>query len=261
MKRQRHKHKDSFSILFISHMGKSSRQLHVTTFAFRLLLFALFLFCSAVIWLILQVPFAARQKQALNARICEQENKIEQLRAEKEALEQEKHTLEREKEFLQLAGRTGEEQEASGFAQPLQEGLSSEEGQYTQDEAGRQDPSFPGLSPSSQMGMLVSLYSQEQPYLSINTHREDHLIAAGDGVITAVGSDDIWPLIIEVEHENGYQTRYMCRQMAELQVEEAKRVKAGDILAVITSDDTQLDYQVILEGEPIDPLNVIDAKG
>ena len=49
--------------------------------------------------------------------------------------------------------------------------------------------------------------------------------------------------------------------MAELQVEEAKRVKAGDILAVITSDDTQLDYQVILEGEPIDPLNVIDAKG
>ena len=90
---------------------------------------------------------------------------------------------------------------------------------------------------------------------------EDNLIAAGDGTITAVTSDETYPLIIELEHGNGYQTRYMCRQMAELQLEENAQVKAGDILAIITSDNTQLDYQVIFEGSPIDPLNVIDAKG
>ena len=49
--------------------------------------------------------------------------------------------------------------------------------------------------------------------------------------------------------------------MAELRLEENTRVKAGDILAVITFDNTQLDYQVVFEDEPIDPLNVIDAKG
>lgn len=253
MKRQRHKHKDSFSILLISHMGKSSRQLHVSTFIFRLLLFALFLFCCALAWLILQIPFSARQEQALRVRLSEQEKRIQQLEAEKEALTQEKQTLEREKEFLQLAGKAGKEEEVSGFAQSPTDDMSTQDG--------TQDPAFPGRSPSSQMGMLVSFYSQEQPYLSINTHREDNLIAAGDGVITAVRSDETWPLIIEVEHGNGYQTRYMCRQMAELQVEEDAQVKAGEILALITSDDTQLDYQVIFEGEPIDPLNVIDAKG
>ena len=44
-------------------------------------------------------------------------------------------------------------------------------------------------------------------------------------------------------------------------MEEGAQVEAGTILMTITSDDTQLDYQVLLNGETIDPLSVIDAKG
>ncbi len=247
MKRQRHRHKDSFSILLISHMGQSGRQFHISELTFRLLLFMLFLICALVLGLIWQIPAGRRQRQLLEAHLAEKEQMIAVLESEKETLTAENQALARENEFLMLVGKSGEEEKVSGLTEDKEESQS--------------DPAFPGLSPSSEMGMLLSAYTEDEPYISLNTHVDDRLIAAGNGTITAVSSDDTYPLIIELEHENGYQTRYMCRQMAELQLEENTQVKAGDILAVITSDNTQLDYQVIFEGEPIDPLNVIDAKG
>lgn len=248
MKRQKHKHKDSFSILLISHIGREGRQFHISPFTFRLLLFAAVIVCALILGLIAQIPVNYRQKQLLTARLSEQEKTIRALEEEKEALSSENKALARENDFLMLAGRS-DEKEAE---------LVSEQEDKEEEPS---DPAFPGLSPSSEMGMLMSTYTEEEPYISLNTHMEDNLIAAGDGTITAVTSDETYPLIIELEHGNGYQTRYMCRQMAELQLEENAQVKAGDILAIITSDNTQLDYQVIFEGSPIDPLNVIDAKG
>lgn len=85
--------------------------------------------------------------------------------------------------------------------------------------------------------------------------------AAGDGTVVAAGSDEIYQHIIEVAHESGYKTRYLCHQSAEISVEEGSAVQAGDILLTITTDETQLDYQVIYEDAPIDPLSVIDARG
>jgi len=229
-------------------MGLSSRQFHISPFTLRLLLFILFLVCALVLWLIWQIPANHRQRQLLEAHMAEKEQIIETLEAEKETLVEENQALARENEFLMLVSRSGEEEEVSLPAEDKEEESES-------------DPAFPGLSPSSEMGMLLSAYSEEAPYISLNTHVEDRLIAAGDATVTAITSDGTYPLIIELDHGNGYQTRYMCRQMAELRSEENSQVKAGDILAVVTSDNTQLDYQVILEGELIDPLNVIDAKG
>jgi murein DD-endopeptidase MepM/ murein hydrolase activator NlpD len=79
--------------------------------------------------------------------------------------------------------------------------------------------------------------------------------------VVAAGSDEIYQHIIEVAHESGYKTRYLCHQSAEISVEEGSAVQAGDILLTITTDETQLDYQVIYEDAPIDPLSVIDARG
>lgn len=248
MKRQKHKHEDSFSILLISHTGRDGRQFHISPFTLRLLVLASVIVCALIIGLIVQIPVSHRQRQLLSARLAQQEETIRTLEKEKEALSSENKALARENEFLVLAGKSGEEEAILASA--------GDEGEETPS-----DPAFPGLSPSSEMGMLMAAYTEDEPYISINTHTENNLIAAGDGTVTAITSDETYPLIIELEHGNGYQTRYMCRQMAELRLEENTQVKAGDILAVITSDNTQLDYQVIYEGAPIDPLNVIDAKG
>ena len=79
--------------------------------------------------------------------------------------------------------------------------------------------------------------------------------------MTSISSDDTYPQIIEISHASGYTTRYMCRQEAQLETQQDAQVLAGDTLLTITTDETQLDYQVIFDGEPIDPLTVIEAKG
>jgi len=44
-------------------------------------------------------------------------------------------------------------------------------------------------------------------------------------------------------------------------VEEGAQVLRGDTLLTVITDETMLDYQVILNDESVDPLLVIDAKG
>ena len=56
-------------------------------------------------------------------------------------------------------------------------------------------------------------------------------------------------------------TRYMSQQEAESGLEQDTQIQAGDTLFTIITDNTQLDYQVLLNGEPVDPLSVFEAKG
>ena len=104
-------------------------------------------------------------------------------------------------------------------------------------------------------------YTQELPYLAITTYTGCDVVAAGNGTITAVSSDDIYPQIIEIDHGNGYRTRYLSKQTAEVKVEQGAAVEMGAVLFTITTDETELNYQVIYQEEPIDPLSVIDARG
>ena len=110
MKRQKHKHKDSFSILLISHIGREGRQFHISPFTFRLLLFAAVIVCALILGLIAQIPVNYRQRQLLTARLSEQEKTIRALEEEKEALSSENKALARENDFLMLTGRTDEKE-------------------------------------------------------------------------------------------------------------------------------------------------------
>ena len=137
----------------------------------------------------------------------------------------------------------------------------NEEEEVEPDEPADPDAGIPRRYPTSGTSGRLSSYSEEEPYLAISTHTEGNIIATGNGTVTAVSSDDTYPVIVEVEHDKGYRTRYMCRQTADVLATEGAQVEAGDTLFTITVDDSQLDYQILFEGEPIDPLTVIEAKG
>ncbi len=244
MKDQRHPHKESFSLLLISHTGGKSRQFHLSLARLRLFFFLLALTVFALIGLIVLSATEHGRQSALRAQLIAQQHKNQQLEADMKILEEEKSALARENGLLQL----------TAMSQTATRDNSDEEENQT-------DPDFPGLYPSSETGLLIATYSPETPYLSINTHIEDHIVAAANGTIVSVTSDDTYPVIVEIEHINGYRTRYMCRQSAQLEAADDAAVQAGDTLLVITADNTQLDYQVFLNDEAIDPLNVIDAKG
>lgn len=249
MKRKGHNHKESFSILLISNTGQSSRQFHISKLASGLLLcllIVIFVALGIMGWMLYQNPFGNNggASDELRAQVDSQEQTIQQLETEKANLSQEIETLKQENEALLQA--TVEE-----------DGQGEAESETDEDS----DDGIPRRYPTSGTSGRLSSYSEEEPYLAISTHTEGSIVATGDGTIVAVTSDDTYPVIVEVEHAKGYRTRYMCRQEADVQATEGAQVEAGDTLFNITIDDSQLDYQILFEGEPIDPLTVIEAKG
>jgi murein DD-endopeptidase MepM/ murein hydrolase activator NlpD len=253
MKQQRHKHKESFSILLISHTGRESRQFHISLFSFRLFLLFLLLLCVLIGYAVYCFLQSDSGREDLLMQIASRDQTIADMEKEKTALKEEADTLEQEKLIL--------ESELDTMRNAIAAGVEKAEAQAAEEEGPQADTTFPSLYPSTGSGILVSSYSEEQPYISISAHSEGSIIAAGDGTVSAITSDDTYPQIIEVTHASGYTTRYMCRQETELKTQEGAQVLAGDTLLTITTNETQLDYQVILNNEPVDPLTVIEAKG
>ncbi len=253
MKQQRHKHKESFSILLISHTGRESRQFHISLFSFRLFLLFLLLLCVLIGYAVYCFLQSDSGREDLLMQIASRDQTIAEMEKEKTTLKEEADTLEQEKLIL--------ESELDTMRNAIAAGVEKAEAQAAEEEGPQADTTFPSLYPSTGSGILVSSYSEEQPYISISAHSEGSIIAAGDGTVSAITSDDTYPQIIEVTHASGYTTRYMCRQETELKTQEGAQVLAGDTLLTITTNETQLDYQVILNNEPVDPLTVIEAKG
>lgn len=253
MKQRRHKHKESFSILLISHTGRESRQFHISLFSFRIFLLFILLLCVSIGCLIFFILSERRTEDELLLQLGSRDQIIQEIEQEKASLEEQMNSLEQEKLIL--------ESEIDTMRSAIAAGVEKAEAQAAMEEGTQTDSTFPSLYPSTGSGILVSSYSEEQPYLSISAHSEGNIIAAGDGTVITVTSDDTYPQIIEVSHPSGYTTRYMCRQEARLETQEGAEVLAGDTLLIITTDETQLDYQVIFDGAPIDPLTVIEAKG
>lgn len=256
MKRKGHDHKESFSILFISHAGQRNRQFNISQTASRVLLFLLIflvlvLFGSAGVlgWMIYQNGVPGTGQNNLRAELDMQTQLVQQLEAEKESLNNEMQALAQENEELRS-------QAAAAVAAP-----DNEEETGEPEEAAETDDGIPRRYPSSSTSSLISNYSEEEPYLSISMHEEGNIVATGNGTVITVSSDDTYPVIVEVEHAKGYKTRYLCRQEAEVKASEGAQVEAGDTLFTITTDETQLDYQILFEEEAIDPLTVIEAKG
>ncbi|MCI8597488.1 MAG: M23 family metallopeptidase [Lachnospiraceae bacterium] len=246
MKNQRHKRKESFSVLLISNTDRSSRQFQISYFTIRLLIFLLVFICVATGCMTYFTITGYKKQKAVQTQLASLEQLNQQLEADKAALMQDKLVLSTEN---------------SSLSQQVEALHTKEAEEASESESEEETEPVPSRYPSDGTGVLKSTYSEEQPYIAISAYTDGNIVAAGDGTVIAVGSDDTYHHIIEVEHEGGYKTRYLCHQEAELKTEEGAQVQSGDVLLTIKTDDSQLDYQVLLNDEPLDPLSVIDAKG
>ena len=247
--KQRHKHKETFSVLLIPNTGGKSRQFHVSRFSFRLGVGVLAVLLMAIAGAAAWTGFQFTRQENVRRQVTQQKETIETLEAQMQALEQEKGTLLAELETMQ-------NETASDAQNAAEEGAEAE-----MESAPEKDTSVPRRYPYTGISTVLSDYSAEQPYLSLNTNLDGNVVATGDGMVVTVESDDTYAHIIEVEHNNGYKSRYMCRQEAQTQIQAGAQVQAGDILLTVLTDDTQLDYQILFEEEAIDPLTVFEAKG
>lgn len=243
MKQQRHRRKESFSLLLVSNTGKESRYFYVSILTLRLLIVLMLLICVALAWIMFRSGTHYKTESDLRRKLVASEQQVKQLESEKESLNAQNAALAKENDTLRETG------------------LADAGTQEAQVQETQRDTSIPSQNPYTGVGILKEQYSEEHPYFSISTQLEDRIIAAGDGTVTAIESNDTYPLIIEVEHGNGYKSRYMCMQEAEVKVEVGEQVQIRDTLIVINREETQMDYQVIYDGQAIDPLLVLEAKG
>lgn len=257
MKSRKHRHKESFSILLVSNTGQNTKHFHVTGLFFRLCTVFVLCICAAFGWLTYQYLSASditssyvdaregTRETELIGQIAEQSKLVQQLEEENDALTRRNDELMSENKALLAAAKANK-----GTADVTNNEDSLEN-----------DPAYPSLYPYSETGEVSVKYSENHPYVTIDTQAQGDVVAAGTGTITAVSSDDTYPLIIEIEHGNGYKTRYMFLQDAEALRQAGTRVQAGTALVSIDVQNVQLDYQVIFDEEPIDPLIVFEAKG
>lgn len=91
--------------------------------------------------------------------------------------------------------------------------------------------------------------------LDLAAPRGTPIIAAAGGVVTGAGLEEHYGLTVEIDHGNGYVTRYAHNMRNAVRA--GTRVKRGQIVAYVGSTGrsscTHLHYEVLRNGVPLNP--------
>jgi murein DD-endopeptidase MepM/ murein hydrolase activator NlpD len=124
------------------------------------------------------------------------------------------------------------------------------EGETTDGFGGRRDP-FGGYA------------TEFHPGQDIRAERGTPVVAAADGEVTFAGWKNGYGQMIEVDHGGGLATRYA--HLSEIDVEVGQRIARGRLIGHVgstgRSTGPHLHYEVRIDGESVNPLSYLPAKG
>lgn len=132
------------------------------------------------------------------------------------------------------------------------------------DGAGDQENPEPTAWPLTQRGFVTQTLLEgsapdRHPGLDIAVPADSYIRAAGAGVVEEVGDDPIYGRFVVLDHGNGYRTRYAHANL--LLVTEGSTVRRREIIALSgntgRSSAPHLHFEVHLDGEPVDPLTLV----
>lgn len=98
-----------------------------------------------------------------------------------------------------------------------------------------------------------------EPGIRFMTGTGSSMVATADGEITGVSMAEDGSYTVVIDHGNGYMTFYTGP--GTIMVKEGDSVTTGTILLGITAENTVLTYQIILNGEYIDPMECMEING
>lgn len=85
------------------------------------------------------------------------------------------------------------------------------------------------------------------------------VVATANGTVISVNDDPVYGHNVWVDHGNGYVTIY--RNQGEVKVEQGKTVTQGTTLILITDSNSKLGYQIMKDGEYVDPMEILNISG
>jgi hypothetical protein len=127
---------------------------------------------------------------------------------------------------------------------------------------------IPSIRPV-ESGYVSSTFGRRRDPFSGRTNRHEgvdfsarkgsRVMATADGVVKYAGYDGAYGNTVEVDHGNGYVTRY-CHN-SRLSVAKGQAVRRGDVIAAVgssgRSSGCHLHYEVLVNGSPQDPIQFI----
>ena len=85
------------------------------------------------------------------------------------------------------------------------------------------------------------------------------VVATASGTVTAVNEDPEYGNNVWIGHGNGYTTIY--RNQGEVKVKQGETVTQGTTLFLITDESSKLGYQMMKDGEYVNPMDMLNISG
>jgi murein DD-endopeptidase MepM/ murein hydrolase activator NlpD len=122
---------------------------------------------------------------------------------------------------------------------------------------------IPGSWPLVQTGFITQEATggagEPHPGVDIAVPQDSYIRAAGDGVVRAAGSDEIYGRYVLVEHADGYETMY--GHASQIFVMPGDVVELHEVIALSGSTGRStaphLHFEIRKDGNPIDPLPLL----
>jgi murein DD-endopeptidase MepM/ murein hydrolase activator NlpD len=255
-KPRKHRHKRHYTFMVISgDSDGSTKRLHLNHFKTQVLAYTAFALALAIICYIIYSAITIS-----NLRTIE-----DQQRAQIDELTTASSTLEASNDELE----TKVQQLSAALNQRLEdEQISAEEAETLAVPTG-----FPLTGTASLTSAVddpnetkVTKLTEDNkdsatgnPIVLLESAAGNSVIASGSGTILTVTTDAKFGNIVTIDHGNGYVSIY--RNSGDPLVTEGSQIDKGDIIFVITDDNTTLGYQIQQDEQYIDPEELIEING
>ena len=255
-KPRKHRHKRHYTFMIISgDSDGSTKRLHLNHFKTQLLAYTCFAIALAIICYII---YAAMTINTLKGIQTEQRAALETLTNDNSVLEASNEKLETEVEQLKAAinKRLEEEQQSQEEA----ETLAMPTGFPLKGAA-----SMTNAVDDTTATTITELTDENKdeatgnPLVLFTTSEGSSIIASGTGTVLTVTTDAKFGNSVSIDHGNGYISIY--RNAGDPLVTEGSHIDKGDIIFVVTKDNTSLGYQIQQDEKFINPEDLIEISG
>jgi murein DD-endopeptidase MepM/ murein hydrolase activator NlpD len=125
-------------------------------------------------------------------------------------------------------------------------------------------PSMPSVWPLTERGFVTQGLHEgterDHPGLDIAVASDSYIRAAGGGTVVDVGEDAVYGRFVVIDHGAGFATLYGHASMNLVFLGQVVRERQVIALSGSTGRSTgpHLHFEVLVEGEPVDPLTVVE---
>lgn len=103
-----------------------------------------------------------------------------------------------------------------------------------------------------------NIVEQEIPTVVFGVKKETQIVAAGAGTIESVEQVDEGTYV-KIDHGNGYISVYLFK--GNPKVKEGDEVLRGTLLFEVTSNNAKFSFQILQDGEYVNPMDLMEIRG